>query len=142
MKIDIPTTLAEWNARGRDYLPGHLGLEFQLVEPDEVRASLEVRQPLLSWNGFLHAGSVVTLADTCCGYGTVRALPEGADGFTTVDLTSNFLSSALEGRVDCVARPLHQGRTTQVWDAVVSSAVSGRTMAHFRCTQLILWPRV
>ncbi len=141
MKLDVPKTLEEWNARGKDFLPGHLGLTFHKVEADEVRASFEITQTLLSWNGFLHAGSVVTLADTCCGYGTVCALPEGADGFTTVDLTSNFLSSALDGRVDCVAKPLHQGRTTQVWDATATSAASRRVMAHFRCTQLILWPQ-
>ncbi len=141
MKLDIPQSIEDWNARGQAYLPGHLGLTFHQVEPQAVRASLEVKQPLLSWNGFLHAGSIVTLADTCCGYGTVSSLPQGASGFTTIDLSTNFLGTALKGRVDCLARPLHQGRSTQVWDAVVTSAATGKTMAHFRCSQMILWPR-
>ena len=141
MKISVPRTIEEWNERGREYLPGHLGLRFLKVEPDEVIARFAVQTALKAWNGFLHAGSVVTLADTCCGYGTVCALPEGADGFTTIDLSTNFLGTAQEGDVECIARPLHQGRTTQIWDAVVKSLVTGKSMAHFRCSQLILWPK-
>src|SRR4030095_13743116 len=79
--ITIPSTLADWNAAGSEYLPGHLGIEFLKVEPQEGGARLRVRKLLKAWNGFLHAGAVVTLADTCCGYGTVRALPAGAAGF-------------------------------------------------------------
>ena len=141
MKISVPDSLEEWNERGRDFFPGLVGLEFLKVDPDEVIARFSVRQAVLAWNGFLHAGAVVTLADTCCGYGTLRALPEGANGFTTIDLSTNFLGTALEGKVECTANPLHQGRTTQVWDAVVRSLQSGKTMAHFRCSQMILWPR-
>ena len=68
-------------------------------------------------------------------------IDEGADGFTTIDLSSNFVGTTLDGDVECTAKPLHQGRTTQVWDAEVSSVKTGKTMAHFRCTQLILWPK-
>ena len=141
MKISIPQTVEEWNERGSEYLPGLLGLEFVQVDPDIVIARLPVRQELMAWNGFLHAGSVVSLADTCCGYGTLRSLPEGADGFTTVDLMSNFLGTARDGEIKCTAKPLHQGRTTQVWDAVVTAGEPSRAMAHFRCTQMILWPK-
>jgi len=92
-------------------------------------------------NGFLHAGSLVTLADTLAGYGCVRNLPEGASGFTTVELKSNHLGTVREGTVVCEARPAHLGRTTQVWDATVSSRETGRTLALFRCTQMLLYPK-
>ena len=141
MDIPIPRTLEEWNAAGEEYLPGHLGLEFLKVEPQEVVARLTARKALGAWNGYLHAGSVVTLADTCCGYGTVRSLPEGATGFTTIELKSNFFGSAREGVIVCVAKPLHLGRTTQVWDAVVTPEGAGKPIAQFRCTQLVLWPK-
>ena len=141
MGIKAPGSIDEWNERGKDYLPGHLGIEFLTIEPGEVVARFSVRQTHMAWNGFLHAGAVVSLADTCCGYGTVRSLPDGAEGFTTIDLASNFLGTARDGVVECVARPLHQGRSTQVWDATVSSLASGKSIAHFRCTQMILWPR-
>lgn len=92
-------------------------------------------------NGFLHAGSVVTLADTCAGYGCVASLPAGASGFTTVELKSNHLGTAREGMVDCVARAVHLGRNTQVWDATVTHRDTGKTMALFRCTQMVLYPK-
>jgi 1,4-dihydroxy-2-naphthoyl-CoA hydrolase len=92
-------------------------------------------------NGFLHAGSIVTLADTCAGFGCVAALPEGANGFTTIELKSNHLGTTRDGTLECTATPVHLGRTTQVWDAVVSHRESGRTLALFRCTQMVLYPR-
>jgi 1,4-dihydroxy-2-naphthoyl-CoA hydrolase len=140
MDIEIPKTLGDWNAAGIGYLPGHLGITFSKVDPDEVIASMPVEPSLLVWNGYLHAGSVVALADSCCGCGTVRSLPEDASGFTTIELKSNFIATTRDGRVECVARPLHQGRTTQLWDAAVSAVDSGKVLAHFRCTQMILWP--
>lgn len=141
MKIERPRTLDEWNARGTEFLPGHLQMRFEEVGPDRVVARLSVRKAVLSWNGFLHAGAVVSLADTCCGYGTLAALPEGANGFTTLDLSANFLGTALDGEVVAEAKPLHAGRSTQVWDAVARNAATDRTIAHFRCTQLVLWPK-
>jgi 1,4-dihydroxy-2-naphthoyl-CoA hydrolase len=128
-----------FNQRGLDHLPGHLGIVIDAVSAKEVRSHLAVAKRLMAPNGFLHAGSVVTLADTSCGYGCVASLPEGASGFTTIELKSNHLGTAREGTVDCVATPVHLGRTTQVWDAVVTHRDSGKTIAMFRCTQMVLY---
>lgn len=136
--IQIPKDLSEWNSRGAAFLPGLLGIEFTLVGDDEVRARMEVRKHLLAWNGFLHGGSVVAFADSACGYGTVNSLPADAIGFTTLELKSNFLGTARDGFVECVANPVHKGRTTQVWDADVKIEGGGKIIARFRCTQLIL----
>lgn len=141
MDIRIPQSLEEWNAAGREYLPGHLGFAFEKVDKSEVIARMTVGKALRAWNGFLHAGSIVSLADTCCGYGTVRGLPDGASGFTTIELKSNFLSTVQSGDVVCTARPLHRGRSTQVWDATAVSGETEKVLAHFRCTQMILWPQ-
>jgi len=137
-RMTMPHTLAEWNERGRDNLPGHLGIEIVAVEADAVRARMPVSRRLTAWGNFLHAGAVVSLADTCCGYATIRNLPEDADGFTTIELKSNFFGTVLEGDVLCVAKPAHKGRTTQVWDAEVRAAKTGKAIAQFRCTQMIL----
>jgi 1,4-dihydroxy-2-naphthoyl-CoA hydrolase len=91
-------------------------------------------------NGFLHAGALVTLADTCAGYGCLIHLPEGATGFTTIELKSNHLATAREGTVVCEARPAHLGKSTQVWDAIVRHRQTDRTLIIFRCTQMILYP--
>jgi len=134
-------TREQLNERGEGFLPGLLGLEIMEVEPGRVTARLPVRPALLAPNGYLHAASVVALADTACGYGSVVTMPEGGQGFTTIELKSNFLGTALEGAITCTATLAHGGRTTQVWDAVVTDEGSGRTIALFRCTQLILYPR-
>jgi len=130
-----------FNRIGAAHLPGHLGIVVTRVSADEVRAELAVNPTVMAPNGFLHAGSVVTLADTAAGYGCIVNLPEGATSFTTIELKSNHLGTAREGIVECVATAAHLGRTTQVWDAVVSHRETGKTIALFRCTQMILYPK-
>ena len=129
------------NAVGSEFLPGLLGINFTNTGDGWVEAELAIRKTLMAPNGFLHAGSVVTLADTACGYGCVRALPEGASGFTTVELKSNFLGTARDGVIECRAEAKHLGRTTQLWDATVKHRETGKVIALFRCTQMVLWPR-
>lgn len=133
-------TPEEFNARGADKLPGHLGIVVTAIGPSELCAELPVAPQLMAPNGYLHAGSVVTLADTACGYGCLAHLPEGAGGFTTVELKSNHLGTAREGTLECRATAAHLGRSTQVWDAIVTHRESGKTIALFRCTQMILYP--
>lgn len=130
----------EFNRRGEGRLPGLIGLEVLDVAPGRVRARLGVRDELLAPNGFLHAATVIALADTAAGYGCMASLPDGATGFTTVELKSNFLGTARDGELRCEATLLHGGRTTQVWDAVVTRA-DGARIAAFRCTQLVLYPQ-
>lgn len=130
-----------FNKRGAESLPGHLGIVITHVGPSEVRSELHVEPHLMAPNGFLHAGSVVTLADTSAGYGCIANLPAGASGFTTIELKSNHLGTALEGTIDCVATAGHLGKTTQVWDATVTHRESGKTIALFRCTQMVLYPK-
>lgn len=138
MKPDMSAGL---NELGAEFLPGLLGINFTNTGDGWVEAELAIRQALMAPNGFLHAGSVVTLADTACGYGCVRALPEGANGFTTVELKSNFLGTARDGVIECRAEAKHLGRTTQLWDATVKHRETGKVIALFRCTQMVLWPR-
>jgi len=116
-----------------------LGFDIISASPQEIKAGFDIKPHHLAPNGYLHAASIIMLADTSCGYGCMITLPEGANSFTTIELKSNFLGTAREGKVDCIANPIHLGRTTQVWDATVSAA--GKTIALFRCTQMVLWPK-
>lgn len=129
----------ELNRRSEGALPGLIGLEIVDANEGCISSRLVLRGELLAPNGYLHAATVVALADTSCGYGTFVSLPEGAEGFTTIELKSNFLGTAREGTIGCEARLVHGGRTTQVWDATVEGP--GKTIALFRCTQMILYPR-
>ncbi|MBA2443099.1 MAG: PaaI family thioesterase [Rubrobacter sp.] len=129
------------NERGDGTLPGLLGIEITELEEGTLRSRIELRPELLAPNGYLHAATIVALADTSCGYGTFANLPEGAESFTTVELKSNFLGTQREGSIECEATLAHGGRTTQVWDATVTDGESGKNLALFRCTQMLLYPR-
>jgi uncharacterized protein (TIGR00369 family) len=129
---------AAFSTKQAGYLPAILGFEWIDVQQGFARGRFDVTKRHLAPNGYLHAATVVALADTACGYGCITSLPESAAGFTTIELKANFLGTALEGGVICEARMLHGGRTTQVWDAEVKSETSGKTIALFRCTQMLL----
>ncbi len=133
--------LEELNERGTGTLPGLIGIEVLEVEKGRLVSHLSLRDELLAPNGYLHAATVIALADTSCGYGCFASLPDGAEGFTTVELKSNFLGTKREGTIQCEATLVHGGRATQVWDATVADAESGKKLALFRCTQMILYPR-
>ena len=134
----MPIDIQAFVDAGRDRLPGLLGIQIDEIEEGHVRMHLPLRPELLAPNGYLHAGTVVALADSACGYGCIASLPDGATGFTTIELKTNFLATVLEGTLLVESRRVHAGRTTQVWDASVSSE-NGKTLALFRCTQLLLY---
>lgn len=134
-------SIESFNQIGVGKLPGLLGIVITRADRSEVAAELAIEQKHLAPNGFLHAGTVVTLADTCAGYGCIANLPAAATGFTTIELKSNHLGTALEGTILSSAKPVHLGKTTQVWDVVVTRKESGKTIALFRCTQLILYAK-
>lgn len=138
MPTDYPKP-NDFNTRQKGFLPDLLGVEILTVDADGVRARLEIKSHHLAPNGYLHAATVVMLADTCCGYGCIANLPEGAQSFTTIELKSNHMGTALDGVIECHASPVHLGRTTQVWDATVTA--KGKMLALFRCTQMVLWPQ-
>lgn len=136
---DITTTIDELQL---GTLPDVLGITWDRVRTGDVAGRFTVTRRHMAANGFLHAASVVALVDSACGYGCLASLPESAESFTTIELKTNYLGTAAEGeQVTCEAQLVHGGRTTQVWDAQARNAHSGRAIALFRCTQLILYPR-
>lgn len=137
MKFDLD----KLNQLTHNNLTGLLGVRVTGAAEGELHAEIDIVQHHLAPNGYLHAGTVVTLADTACGFGCIANLPEGAQNFTTIELKSNHLGTAREGTITVAARMVHAGRTTQVWDATVSNKANGKTIALFRCTQMILYPK-
>ena len=136
------TSVEKLNHANEGKLPGWLGLTITRVEPGLVEGRFPVRPELVAHTGYLLAGAVLSVADILCAYGVSTAWPEGASGFTTAEVKCNFVGTAVEGAVLCRATLLHGGRTTQVWDAEMTNETTGRLMAAFRCTQIILYPTV
>jgi 1,4-dihydroxy-2-naphthoyl-CoA hydrolase len=135
------TSVEDLNRANQGKLPGHIGLTVTSVEPGKLVARFEVRPDLVAHTGYLLAGAVLSAADILCAYGVSTVWPDGATGFTTAEVKCNFVGSLSEGAAVVIATLLHGGRTTQVWDAAVEDADSGKLLAMFRCTQIILYPR-
>jgi len=141
MPLRPGVTLEKMNARGGNRLPGLVGFRVVAIEEGRLAAEIDIRPELLAPNGYLHAATVIALADTACGYGCIAHLPAGAENFTTAELKCNFLGTARDGTIACIATPAHLGKTTQVWDATVTRQSDGKPIALFRCTQMVLYPR-
>ncbi len=134
--MQTPIYFNELCAKG---LPGLLGVTVVHTAPSELQAELIIASSMLAPNGYLHAGCVVALADTACGCGCLGSLPAGASGFTTLELKSNHLGTTTSGVITCTAKPVHLGKSTQVWDANVKVKDTEKIIAVFRCTQMILY---
>ena len=134
------TSVAELNQANVGKLPEHLGLVITEVDDGRIVGRFTVRPDLVSHTGYLLAGAGLTLADLLCAYGVSTVWPDGAKTFTTAEVKCNFVGTALDGEVEIVATLVHGGRTTQLWDADITSVGTGRRMALFRATQIILYP--
>ena len=136
----MTTLVFQINASQAGSLPGVLGFRWLEAEKGRVRGRFEIAAKHFSPHGYLHGATIVALADSACGFGCLASLPEGAHGFATGELKTNFIGTAREGLVSCEARLIHAGRTTQVWDAEIRNETTGKTIALFRCTQMLLYP--
>jgi uncharacterized protein (TIGR00369 family) len=131
----------EMNTYNEGGLPHLLGIEIVETAEGRIVGRMPVKPELVARNGALWAPAIVALADTLCAYGVWSVAPEGPTGFTTIELKCNFMSTITTGAARCVAQVVHAGRQTQVWDATVTSEETGKLMASFRNTQMLLWPK-
>ncbi len=126
--------------RHSECLPELLGIQLIDVGDQWLTASLELTPHHLNpAHSSSHAATMVALSDTAAGWGCLAHLPNGASTFTTVDLSCNLLRAVKTGIINCHATMLHGGRTTQIWDAIITDEAD-KKLAAFRCTELILYP--
>lgn len=137
-KLRPDVTIDYMIKRAEGYLPGYMGVEPVEITEGKLVSRLEIKPHHTAPNGYLHAATVIALADTTCGYATYAHLPDGAKNFTTIELKSNHLGTATDGAIRATATARHLGGRTHVWDAEVIHEESGKTIALFRCTQMIL----
>ena len=134
-------TVKMLNEKGKGFLPEFMGVEILELKENFLTSRLSIKPYHVAPNGYLHAATIITLADTTCGYASFAHLPEGAESLTTIELKSNHLGTTTKGAICCTATAQHLGKTTQVWDAVVTDEATGKKIALFRCTQMILYPK-
>ena len=134
-------TIENLEKMGKGGLSDFLGVEIFSIEERKMTSRLSIKPHHIAPNGFLHAATIIALADTTCGYASFAHLPEGAESLCTIELKSNYLGTVREGGIFCVATAMHLGRNTQVWDAKVSDEKTGKVIALFRCTQMNLFSK-
>jgi uncharacterized protein (TIGR00369 family) len=126
----------ELNAFSKDSIVSNMGIEFLEKGPDFISAAMPVdnrtKQPL----GILHGGASVVLAETL---GSVASYMTLADSSYSVgmEVNANHLKSVTKGRVTGVVKPVHLGKTTQVWDITIKND-SGKPVCISRLTMAIL----
>ena len=128
-----------FNRLSQDHFPEHMGIVVTKVEQVLLELEMELRKEFFAPNGFLHAGSIVTLADTGAGYATVAHLPSDARIFTTLELKTNFMGAARDGKLKAICEAEHMGKSTQVWLVSVIDTTKDKQVALFSCTQMILY---
>lgn len=134
-------TIENLEKMGKGGLSDFLGVEILSIEEGKMTSRLSIKPHHIAPNGFLHAATIIALADTTCGYASFAHLPEGAESLCTIEFKSNYLGTVREGGIFCVATAMHLGRNTQVWDAKVSDEKTGKVIALFRCTQMNLFSK-
>ena len=135
----LPHVTLDWlTKRAKGSLPDSMGVEAVEIGEGRMICRMQITPSHIAPNGYLHAAAIIALADTTCGYATIAHLPEGATNMTTIELKSNHLGTARDGAIRATATARHLGGQTHVWDAEVTREDDGKTIALFRCTQMIL----
>jgi uncharacterized protein (TIGR00369 family) len=117
----------------------HLGTEFLEVGDDFIRARVPVDARTVQPYGLLHGGVSVVLAETLGSCGAAYSCPEGYRA-VGLDINANHLKGATAGWVTGIARPVHIGRTTQVWQIDMTND-AGELTCVSRLTMAVLAPR-
>ena len=122
----------DWNIG----LVAHLGIEFEEVTPDRVRARLAVSERLLTTTGTVHGGTLMAFADTIGAAGTVANL-SGEQRTATLESKTNFIAACRGGTLHAEAKPIHKGKRTHVWETRITDD-AGKLLSVTTQTQMIL----
>ncbi len=112
----VAPTLEQIIAQGRGTMIEHLGIEFVEVGDDFVKARMPVDARTIQPYGLLHGGASVTLAETLGSMAAALCVDPAQKMVVGLDINANHVRGVRSGYVYGVARPLHLGSSTQVWD--------------------------
>ena len=134
-----PISIETLAAVSRGTAVDHLGIEFLEVGEDFVKARMPVDERTRQPHGLLHGGAAVVLAETLGSCAASACLPEGVH-CVGLDINANHLKAVSGGWVTGVARPVHIGRSTQVWQIELRNDAGALTCVS-RLTMAVLAPR-
>lgn len=134
-----PISIEFLTQNAHDTAISHLGIEFTEIGDDFLRGRVPVDRRTVQPFGLLHGGVSVLLAETLGSVGAMYASPEGHRA-VGLDINANHLRAATAGWVTGTARPIHRGRTTQVWQIEMADD-AGNPVCISRITMAMLLPR-
>ena len=129
-------TLEQLNALSRNTLMGPLGILFTEIGPDYLRGTMPVDARTHQPYGLLHGGASAALAETLGSTAAGLCVAEG-EGVVGIEINANHLSGVREGLVTGTARPLHVGRSTQVWEIRIEDE-AGKLVCVSRLTLAVI----
>ena len=132
-------SLEELNATSVNTLVANLGIVYTRLGDDALEAEMPVDARTHQPFGLLHGGVSVVLAETLGSMGANYVLPEGQQA-VGLDINANHLRAATSGWVTGTARPVHIGRTTQVWQIDIANE-AGDMVCVSRITMAVLGSR-
>lgn len=132
---DFPLEYA--NDKGKDCLIGHLGIELLEVGDDSLKARMPVDNRTRTPAGVLHGGASVALAETLGTWAAAFCVDPAKQHCVGLEINANHLGAAANGFVYGVARPVHRGKTTHVWEIRVTDD-GGKLVCISRITVAVL----
>lgn len=130
-------SLEELNRLNAGNLLGHLGIEFVAIDSDSLTARMPVDHRTTQPFGLLHGGASVALAESVGSFAAFLSLRDPSKTTVGLEINANHLRPVTVGFVYGIARPLHVGRNTQVWDVRISDE-SGRLICVARHTVAVV----
>lgn len=134
-----PISVESLTASSADTAVSHLGIEFLEVGDDFIRARVPVDHRTIQPYGLLHGGVAVVLAETLGSCGAAYAAPAG-HRTVGLDINANHLKGVTSGWVTGTTRPVHIGRSTQVWQIELHND-AGELTCVSRITMAVLAPK-
>ncbi len=134
------SSIKDINSLAKDTFVSHIGIKLININKKSAETRLKITKKIMAPTGFIHGGSITSLADTACGFGSMYHLKEG-EVFATIELKTNFISTVTKGMLVCKAKLVHKGNSIHVWDANVYEEKTSKEIALFRCTQMIITQR-
>ena len=130
-------TLDDLNALRAGNMTAHLGIEFVEIGPRFIRARMPVDERTRQPFGLLHGGASVALAETLGSVAAHACLPGGREG-VGLEINANHVRAVRAGFVTGTVRPVHVGRTTQVWQIRIIEGEEGRLVCQSRLTMAVI----
>ena len=125
------------NDNAKNSMAGHIGIEVTEVGEDFIKARMPVDHRTIQPYGLLHGGASVTLAESLGSVAGTMCVNVPEEAVVGVEINANHIRSVKNGFVEGTARPLHIGRTTQVWEIKITNE-QGKLVCASRITLAVV----